>query len=245
MRISSVSALSLALLAASAPAHAAETIIFAPGSGLPGGYAAPGAPLVFAGDNGTSVTVTGWSVDYSGRIRSGQLGLWSAGLGVKNSATDNSHTIDNSGWTDFVLLQFGQPVSLGSAHFNTGWQGFRDTDATIGFGILPISDTSSLAGSNWPIPWLTTFGSGQKGNSGDSFRDINPNGESGNIWLIGASFSNPEGGKKLDGFKLESIRFTSAVPEPGTWVLMVIGLGMLGGALRYRRRQHLRVAISF
>lgn len=245
MRVSILGALSLAFFAASGPAHAAETIIFAPGSGLPSGYAAPGAQLVFAGDNGTSVTVTGWSVDGSGRIRSGQLGLWSAGLGVKNSATDNSHTIDNSGWTDFVLLQFGQPVSLGSAQFDTGWQGFWDTDATIGFGVLPISGLSSLAGSEWPIPWMTTFGSGEKGYSGDSFRNINPNGESGSVWLIGASFSNPEGTKKLDGFKIESISFTSAVPEPGTWMLMVIGIGMLGGALRHRRRQQSKVSLAF
>ena len=29
---------------------------------------------------------------------------------------------------------------------------------------------------------------------------------------------------------------TSAVPEPATWAMMLLGLGMVGGAVRYRRR---------
>lgn len=33
-----------------------------------------------------------------------------------------------------------------------------------------------------------------------------------------------------------TISLVSAVPEPGTWAMMIVGFGMVGGALRYRRR---------
>lgn len=35
---------------------------------------------------------------------------------------------------------------------------------------------------------------------------------------------------------------TGAVPEPGTWAMMLVGFGMTGAALRYRRR---RVAVTY
>lgn len=37
---------------------------------------------------------------------------------------------------------------------------------------------------------------------------------------------------------------TSAVPEPGTWALMLAGFGMTGGAMRYHRRRR-RLAITY
>jgi cation transport regulator ChaB len=36
--------------------------------------------------------------------------------------------------------------------------------------------------------------------------------------------------------------FAAAVPEPGTWAQMVLGVGLMGGSLRYRRR---RTAVRF
>ncbi len=33
-----------------------------------------------------------------------------------------------------------------------------------------------------------------------------------------------------------TISISSAVPEPGTWVMMLFGIGAIGGAMRYRRR---------
>jgi len=32
--------------------------------------------------------------------------------------------------------------------------------------------------------------------------------------------------------------FTTAVPEPGTWALMLLGAGMIGGGLRLTRRKN-------
>lgn len=38
---------------------------------------------------------------------------------------------------------------------------------------------------------------------------------------------------------------TAAVPEPATWVLAIGGFGMVGGALRRKRRRPVRVAVAF
>ncbi|MFZ5744149.1 MAG: PEPxxWA-CTERM sorting domain-containing protein [Pseudomonadota bacterium] len=39
-----------------------------------------------------------------------------------------------------------------------------------------------------------------------------------------------------------TISISSAVPEPGTWVMMLFGIGAIGAAMRYRRRN---VKVSF
>ncbi|GGB30130.1 hypothetical protein GCM10011380_19480 [Sphingomonas metalli] len=60
---------------------------------------------------------------------------------------------------------------------------------------------------------------------------------------IGAAPGEVDGS---DGF--ESLRpalagsFATAVPEPGTWAMMLLGFGMVGAAARYRRR---KLAISY
>jgi PEP-CTERM motif len=242
MRVLGSAILILASTALGAPAFAATTISFTSGGPAGSGYSSSGAAVAFT-SNGITATVTGWSVNSRGVISPGQLGVWSSGIGVRNSSTDNSHTIDNSGWTDFLLLRFAAPVRLEDARFNTGWHSMNDTDATIGYGNASLSQISALGGQSWSVPWLTTYQSGSVGASGNSTRSINPQGLSGNTWLIGASFSNPD--RRLDGFKLQSISVNSAVPEPGTWMTMLLGFGLLGGAMRYRRRQQTRVSLSF
>ncbi|MBL9069908.1 MAG: PEPxxWA-CTERM sorting domain-containing protein [Sphingopyxis sp.] len=36
----------------------------------------------------------------------------------------------------------------------------------------------------------------------------------------------------------------SAVPEPATWATMLLGFGLIGGGMRYRRRQRVRVTYA-
>lgn len=40
-------------------------------------------------------------------------------------------------------------------------------------------------------------------------------------------------------------QIASAVPEPATWVMMILGVGMVGGALRRRRQQKPKVTFAF
>ena len=64
----------------------------------------------------------------------------------------------------------------------------------------------------------------------------------GNTWLIGASFNNPEGTYKLDGFKLEKLTYSvGAVPEPATWMFMMLGMAGVGFTMRRKDKQTLRV----
>ena len=70
-------------------------------------------------------------------------------------------------------------------------------------------------------------------------RGINPGNNVGNFWLIGASFDNPD--RYYDGFKLKKLTYTVAppppsVPEPGTWLMMILGFGLVGGVMRREKR---------
>lgn len=200
---------------------------------------------------GVNVRVSAWSIHDNGNIYSAQLGVWSAGLGVTNGSGDNSHTVDNSGYLDFLLFQFDQVVELDMARFNTGWHSMNDTDATIGYDTTNLAYTTLPSWNGGPQSQLSALdfyssnasGSGT-GNSGNSYRDINPSDRTGNMWIIAASFDNPTEYryKKLDGFKLEKLTFTRpppGVPEPSTWAMLLVGFFGLGGALRSAKRREL------
>lgn len=56
-------------------------------------------------------------------------------------------------------------------------------------------------------------------------------------------------GNEPAGFAIDNLRFgrrgqvvVPTVPEPGTWAMMLVGFGAVGGAMRYRRR---KTAVSF
>jgi hypothetical protein len=232
-------AAAIGALAIGNPALAQDRVWFDSDHTSYSGYYANGLPLDFSG-SGVNVRASAWSIHDDGNIYKAQLGVWPNGLGVLNGSGDNSHTVDNSGYLDFLLFQFDQVVELDKARFYTGWHGMYDTDATIGYLTAPISYTTPLPLDGAPqsiLSALNLYGSGGIGNSGDSYRDINPHSNVGNIWLIGASFNNPEEPRKLDGFKLEKLTFStvSAVPEPSTWTMMFVGFFALGGLLRSRR----------
>ena len=230
--------LGAAALTLSAPAMAAETIW------LNTGGTSNGWGKTFS-NGSTSVDVTAWSVDYDGIIHAATLGAWTAGLGVRNGTGDNSHTVDNVGWTDFLLLQFSSAVEMENAWFTTGWHGMNDTDATIGVGTF--SSPLNLAGINAAtgVGAFTFFESGSAGKSGNSYRNINSMDLTGNTWIIAASASNPDG--FADGFKVKKVTFDAieaAVPEPGTWALMLLGFGFVGGMMRRNKAQP-RVRYAF
>lgn len=256
MRRAVLTAAALGAVAIATPA-AASTIYF-------DGYSykeyGKGDALSFSG-GGVTVSATAWTIFSNGTIDTAKLGLWSEGLGVRSS-NDTSHTVDNKGSLDFLVLEFSQAVELEAVRLMTGWnddQGnyINDTDATIGhlFGAMPLLDGLNMSALNgWD---LTNFG--EDGDSGDKTRWINPGGNVGNLWLVAASFDNPDletskywcGWKKCekttgyDGFKLDYVKFsTPAVPEPSTWLMMILGFGLVGGMLRAKRRENLTVSYS-
>lgn len=238
MRYLSAAAVILSGLAFS-NAQAAETIWLDSDHTPYSGYYASGTSLAFS-SGAVNARVSGWSIHGDGQVYQARLGVWNQGIGVLNGSGDNSHTIDNSGYLDFIVLQFDQAISIEEARFNTGWHGMTDTDATIGYAMSAAAYGSALGltGLQKAALPFDLFASGSVGNSGSSYRNVNPANYIGNTWLIGASFNNPEGSRKLDGFKLEKLQFSvAAVPEPSTWAMMLLGFAAVGFAMRRRNQK--------
>ena len=221
---------SVAILAAAfaTPATAAELLLNSPGS-------QSGAGQVFS-DGTTSVRVSSWSIS-RGAIENARLGVFRQGIGVSNARRGDSHTIDNGGSLDFLVLQFDRMVRLTDAEFRTGFHNMNDTDATIGYANTVTDYLSQPALNGVSFSSLQAIGNLYASNSasGNSIRNVNPDGFTGNTWLIGSSFDNPDGHR--DGFKLRSIAFdtvdvSAPVPEPATWALMLLGFAAIGGAMR-------------
>ncbi|MDG6078588.1 PEP-CTERM sorting domain-containing protein [Erythrobacter litoralis] len=231
-----LTAAAIGAIAIAAPASATTTIetsgtIDLRGNGGNGSY---GNSRTFS-DGSTSVTATGWSIDNQGVVRQGALGRWDRGLGVLNSSTDNSHTVDNSGWIDFVVFQFNTSVALDQVSFFTGFNNLYDTDATIGFGNLASAFAGDLSNfSFYDLP----------GMRGNNVRGVNPNGSFGNTWIVGASAVNTDG--HADGFKIGGFTYDTAgaVPEPATWAMMLLGFGFAGAAMR-RTKEKTRMTVSY
>lgn len=207
-----------------------------------------------------SVKATAFSINTSNVIKTATLASWPEGLGVINPGGDNSHTMDNSGWTDFVILQFSTAVTLNTATFQTGWHSMNDTDATIGqtnvnWAALGLAWNTDLTGTfnNQNKSFLNQLNltpsksvvTGNNKGNGNQTRDINPGLATGNVWLISAALINPDSYK--DGFKLKQFSYTiptptTGVPEPSTWAMLILGMGMVGGAMRRKTRAKLAFA---
>ncbi len=189
-----------------------------------------------------NVRATGWSLETNALgmfVRDAKLMVYSSGLGVISSddgdGSQNRHSIDNNGRKDFVLLQFDRQVRLTSATFNTFsvMGATRDSDVTVRQGITSLPWTQTLALDNAPVTELNAlFESGWSSlitTMGNSTRNPNPQLKAGNLWLIGADFTNSD--RRTDGFKLAAL---SVIPEPGTWAMMIAGFGLAGASLRRR-----------
>ena len=145
---------------------------------------------------------------------------------------------------DFVVLVFNQLVNIQSGVLYpfdvdpaTGTQ--LDNDALISFATLPGAFTTPATALTTASPvWAALTGSAYDvaGNLGAGYStSFASAGKYGNVWIIGAAgwslMSNPD--RSYDGFKISSILVT-AVPEPGTWAMMLSGFGAMGLALRRR-----------
>ena len=244
MRVFTRFALAAAAIGLAVPASAA-TLVFT------GGTASGSNGRIFTAGTGADairVRVSAWTANGSS-ISASTLGVYSGGLGVTNSVEGtgggNSHTVDNLNRIDFLIFQFDKKVVLGNATFNafqqTGYN-YTDTDATIGWGTTATAWNSQIslantAALNALLPGGNRYGSGNNGTQGSNTRNIDPLLYSGNVWMISAATAgfNPDG--RIDSFKLNDLVYTTKmpVPEPATWMMMIVGFGLIGSAIRRRR----------
>lgn len=215
---------------------------------------------VAVGSITVKVRVTAWSTAGTSNlseVKKGTVQAYSNGLGVTSFGelgSSPSHTIDNKGNKDFLIFQFDQPVELNSAKFTTYNMGssLTDGDATIAYGNTATNwNNDLLAGTSTYSQLSLVFGNSfeasnvaAKSNQTSLIRQLNDGNKIGNSWLIGSAFVNPnmDGCKSwssntcFDGFKLSNISvIAGAVPEPSSWLMMIMGFGFVGYSLRRRR----------
>jgi len=208
-----------------------------------GTVGAPGNERISTATNGStsvSVRVTAWSTVDSITNDPAYLGAFPGGYGVGDGKGDG-HTVDNVDLVDFIVLQFDRAVTLSTATFNAfsiSGLGAADTDATIGAYKTPISWTTAIADPN-------VFYSGTQGvyNSDVAVNSPLPRDISsalyGNTWIIASALPDTDG--QYDSFKISQLSI-SAVPEPTTWAMMILGFGVVGASMR---RKAAKVSYAF
>jgi hypothetical protein len=226
--------------AATTGALPAATITWNFGSNA--GAGAYGNVLTF-GQGGVVVTISSWSVgsQANSTFVSAGTGQWGsgAGLGVCDqfeSCASPQHTVDNSGYLDFILFQFDKPVDPTSIHVN-GYE-TNDTDVSYWVGTTALGATR-LTG--YTLSGLNGLGLGSAlTNTGFNSRDVSLTSNVVNTLLIGAKVGTISGSDLYDYFKIGSLSVDytpqSAVPEPGTSLMLGGGLLALATALKRRVR---------
>ena len=212
-----------------------------------------GNAMVFGTANKPStlkLSVTAWQSNlFTNAISSAYLGAYGGGLGVTGlgdaGGAGGLHQIDNVGaYTDFLLLEFNEAVTLASIKTNSyGINGIVDNDAVWG-------DVSKFVTSTWD----STAGFATSGilpTSAGIVADANSFGwrltgatTASTKWVVSAS---PALFDRNDGFKLVSITVAeqvASVPEPATWLTMILGFGIMGAALRRGRRRAPMLALA-
>lgn len=191
----------------------------------------------YSGTDTYSLTIAGLTVSVKGF---GSLGTsvnlgdqddieWSSnGLGVAGNGDDGMNTHDDEG--EGLLLDFGQIVNLTQAQFSA-WSSGDDADYRYSNGVPSgsLDDISGLSVSNSVATWNTNltgryffFAAIDEGNRYQNDSD--------KFWLKNVTASaiptTPPGG--------------SAVPEPATWAMMILGFGLAGSQIRRAVREQKR-----
>ncbi|WP_375289280.1 PEPxxWA-CTERM sorting domain-containing protein [Qipengyuania sp.] len=191
-----------------------ETAIFTGGT-----YTSSVAAMNAASAN---VTLTARSVERS-----------STGLGVAGDGEANQ--VDSNGANELLQLVFASPTRYRIVSAVLGRVDNNDTFALFGgnggvytrlgfsgpiangmTGGVPVT-TTSLGGGNYRLDF--NFGGGY-----DSFR-----------------FGTND--EEADGFSLRSLS-VAAVPEPSTWAMLILGFGLVGGAMRRKAAPAIKAAVA-
>lgn len=180
---------------------------------------------------GLGVTARAYSTPSgTGPLQSAYLGTYTLGLGVTNNVnstgtttTDDYHTVDNSGWVDYVVFKFSVALQAGTVSLSA----FGDTDIQV-WTANSVSDIN-FVGANLNSAQFTNHGvflSSTNQNRTVTFTNFG----AANYLIVAAA---PSAGQD-DSFKIASLT-VKATPGP------IAGAGIpallaLGGVLLMRRR---------
>jgi hypothetical protein len=157
------------------------------------------------------------------------------GLGVTNAPGDNSHTVDNNGYSDFVVFEFSAAVNVTGYELSkfgddadTSWY-VGNLAAGFDFTNKTLADLNALG---------LTGGTNSWSSSDTSPLESISTGVSGNYLILAANFGASD---RDDKFKLRTITATQhtpdAVPEPSTIILMGSGLVAFGCIARQKAKK--------
>jgi hypothetical protein len=146
------------------------------------------------------------------------------GYGLNNNGSSDVDILGTNTEVSFITLVFDTAVGMFGGGFN--YASFDD-QGTPGYGpvILRAFDESDVLIASYDLAVENALISTPGGNNAFEFRGIDGQGQLIKKFEFGGSFAT-----------LRVNSTDSAIPEPGTWALMILGFGAAGTMLRARRR---------
>lgn len=203
---------------------------------LSGTGAAQAAETFYTTRAAFNAATTGQTVDTFGTAAgSSYVGPTYVRSGYQITANDawlfnNNATYDSQGWYNWgsgnvltakqnsgITITFNAPVTAFGIDLGTVFQNYPAAP-TFAYSVGVATPSSELNIVTGPTQNLTFFGF----TSTSAFSSITFYGGANNFTI-------------LDNVTLATANATAAVPEPATWLTMILGFGLIGAGLRSRR----------
>lgn len=152
-----------------------------------------------------------------------------------NSCANTNSALNPSGSNIIFFLGGGASTMNVAAGFDTGFSFFYS--AAFNTGTVNVWSGLNSTGTLLATLVLPTNGaSGTTGCLDEPFCPYSPIGVTFAGTAMSVDFAGTNNQIAFDDITLGSATAGGVVPEPTTWAMMLLGFGLMGGSLRYRRR---------